>query len=188
MLTTGNSPDGRPRLRTGLAVLAALAASACVVQPPAPRTVAVPVPPPQKIFVYPNNGQSPEQTDRDRYECHEWAVHETGVDPTRDANPYERVVVQPPASPPGSNTAAGAIAGGILGAILGGPREAGAGLVFGAATGAIVGSAADANAQAQAQRMTQEQAMQAQAQGEARLDTYRRAFGACMTGRGYTVT
>jgi hypothetical protein len=178
-------------LRAGAIFAAGLALCACVTPPP--RTVAVPAPPPpqpQKIFVYPNNGQSPEQTDRDRYECHNWAVHETGVDPSRpDAPPYERVVVQP-ANPPGSGTAVGAIGGAILGSILAGPRNAGAGLVLGAATGAIVGSAADANAQAQARQaqaqINQETAAQIAAD-RARADSYRRALSACLQGRGYTV-
>ena len=52
--------------------------SACVTPPP--RTYAVPAPPPQRVFVYPAHGQSPEQTERDRYECHTWAVQQTGVD------------------------------------------------------------------------------------------------------------
>ena len=174
------------------ALAAGLILTACVTPPP--RTVAVPVPPPpppQRIYVYPNNGQSAEQTDRDRYECHVWAVHETGVDPSRpDAPAYERVVVQPTA-PPGTGTAVGAIGGAILGSIIAGPRNAGAGLVLGAATGAIVGTAADANAQAQAQaqsQQTQAQINAAAAAGRARADSYRRALGACLQGRGYTVT
>jgi hypothetical protein len=173
-------------IHRGVLVLAsALATAACVAPPP--RTVVVPPPPPQKIFVYPSNGQSPQQTDRDRYECHVWAVQQTGVDPSRpDANPYERVVVQP-ANPPGSGTAVGAITGAVLGSIIAGPNNAGAGLVLGAASGAIIGSAADANAQAQA-HMTQQQINQAQAAGRARADSYRRALGACLQGRGYTVT
>jgi hypothetical protein len=175
--------------RTGLRLAVPLAApvllAACVTPPP--RTVAVPAPPPQRVFVYPANGQTPEQTERDRYECHVWAVQQTGVDPSRaDASAYERVIVQP-ANPPGSGTAAGAIGGAILGAIIAGPRNAGAGLVIGGATGAIVGSAADANAQAQAQQ-TQAQINQSAAAGRARADSYRRAIGACLHGRGYTVT
>jgi hypothetical protein len=172
-------------LRAGTMLAAGLVLAACVTPPP--RVVAVPAPPPpqpQKLFVYPNNGQSPEQTERDRYECHNWAVQQTGVDPSRpDAPPYERVVVQP-ANPPGSGTA-------ILGSILAGPRNAGAGLVLGAATGAIVGSAADANAQAQARQaqaqINQETAAQIAAE-RARADSYRRALGACLQGRGYTVS
>lgn len=168
-----------------LPFVAALGLTACVTPPP--RTVAVPAPAPQKIFVYPSNGQSAEQTDRDRYECHVWAVQQTGVDPSRaDASPYERVVVEP-ANPPGSGTAVGAIGGAILGALIAGPRNAGAGLVIGGATGAIVGTASDANAQQQA-RMTQQQLNQSAATGRARADSYRRALGACLQGRGYTIS
>lgn len=35
-----------------------------------------------ELFVYPKNGQSDEQRDRDRYECYTWAVDQTGYDPT----------------------------------------------------------------------------------------------------------
>src|SRR5580704_1274919 len=178
-----------PRLLSGvrlaLAVGVTVLLAACVTPPP--RTYAVPAPPPQRVFVYPANGQSPEQTERDRYECHVWAVQQTGVDPSRaDASAYERVVVQP-ANPPGSGAVAGAIGGAIIGSIIGGPRNAGAGLLIGGATAAIVGSAADANAQQQAQQ-TQAQINQSAAAGRARGDAYRRAIGACLQGRGYTVT
>ncbi|HEX3915361.1 MAG TPA: hypothetical protein VHW71_17825 [Steroidobacteraceae bacterium] len=157
--------------------------TACVTPPP--RTYAIPAPPPERVFVYPAHGQSPEQTERDRYECHNWAVQQTGVDPSR-ADAYQRVIVQP-STPPGANAVGGAIAGAIIGSIIGGPRNAGAGLVLGGATGAIVGSAADANAQQQAHQ-TQQQINETAAQGRARADAYRRAIGACLQGRGYTVT
>lgn len=39
----------------------------------------------QNIFVYPQQGQSTEQIDMDRYECHLWAVGQSGFDPSRDA-------------------------------------------------------------------------------------------------------
>jgi hypothetical protein len=161
--------------------------TACVTPPPRVYRAPAAPPPPQRVFVYPAHGQSPDQTERDRYECHLWAVQQTGVDPSRaDANAYERVIVQP-STPPGANTAGGAVAGAILGAIIAGPRNAGAGLVLGGATGAIVGSAADANAQAQAQQ-TQQQINMSASEGRARADAYRRAIGACLQGRGYTVT
>jgi predicted lipid-binding transport protein (Tim44 family) len=180
------SPGSLAGLRFAVpTAVAVLFLGACVAPPP--RTVAVPSPPPQRVFVYPANGQSAEQTERDRYECHLWAVQQTGVDPSRaDANAYERVVVQP-ANPPGSGTAVGLIGGAILGSIIGGPRNAGAGAIIGGATGAVIGSASDANAQAQA-HMTQQQINQAASAGRARADSYRRAIGACLTGRGYTVT
>ena len=162
-----------------------LALGACVSPPP--RKVAVPAPPPEKIFVYPSNGQSAEQTARDRYECHVWAVQQTGVDPSRaDANSYERVVVEP-ANPPGSGTAVGAIGGALLGALIGGPRNAGAGLLLGGATGAVIGTAADASAEEHAHQ-TQAQLNASMAAGHARADSYRRALGACLQGRGYTIS
>jgi hypothetical protein len=186
-MRSNRSPRLARALRCGTVLAVGLGLAACVTPPP-PRVVAVPPPPPpQRIFVYPSNGQSPEQTDRDRYECHVWAVQQTGVDPSRpDANPYARVVVQP-ATPPGANTAAGAFTGAILGALIAGPRNAGAGLVLGGATGAVIGSAADANAQAQA-RQTQQQINQSAAAGRAQADSYRRALGACLQGRGYTIS
>lgn len=36
-----------------------------------------------QIFVYPKNGQSDEQTAKDRYECYRWAADQTGFDPTK---------------------------------------------------------------------------------------------------------
>jgi hypothetical protein len=35
------------------------------------------------VFLYPRNGQSEAQQQNDRYECHGWAVNQTGFDPTR---------------------------------------------------------------------------------------------------------
>jgi membrane protease subunit (stomatin/prohibitin family) len=81
----------------------------------------------------------------------------------------------------------GAVGGAILGALIAGPRNAGAGLLIGGATGALVGTAADASAQQQAQQ-TQAQINQSAAAGRARADTYRRALGACLEGRGYTIS
>jgi hypothetical protein len=38
---------------------------------------------PDTVFVYPRNGQSQQQQDGDRYECHSWAASQSGFDPTR---------------------------------------------------------------------------------------------------------
>ncbi len=174
---------GSRMLRYATPVVAAALLSACV-QPV--RTVAVPPPPPPaRLFVYPANGQSPDQLAKDRYECHNWAVQQTGVDPTRPgAGPYERVVVAPA---PGAGTATGLIGGAIIGSILAGPRASGFGAVVGGATGAIIGSSADQQAQAQAQQ-TQQQIYQQQAVDRANANAYRRAITTCLTARGYTVS
>ncbi|HTX25227.1 MAG TPA: DUF6515 family protein [Steroidobacteraceae bacterium] len=44
-----------------------------------------PGPPPgpnHQLFIYPRNGQTPDQQSRDQYECHTWASSQTGFDPT----------------------------------------------------------------------------------------------------------
>ncbi|HMD75650.1 MAG TPA: hypothetical protein VKG05_17430 [Steroidobacteraceae bacterium] len=170
-------------LRYTTLVAAAAFLSACV-EPV--RTVAVPPPPPPpRLFIYPANGQSPDQLARDHYECHTWAVQQTGIDPSRPgAVPYERVVVGPA---PGSGTATGLVGGAIVGSILAGPRDSGIGALFGAATGAIIGSSADQQAQAQSQQ-AQQQINQQQAVDRANANAYRRAISTCLIGRGYTVS
>jgi hypothetical protein len=35
------------------------------------------------VYVYPKNGQSESQQSTDRYECHAWAVQQSGFDPTK---------------------------------------------------------------------------------------------------------
>ena len=175
------------RFRFGAPLGAALLLAGCVTPPPTRAVSDAPLPPTQRIFVYPASGQSAEQTDRDRYDCHLWAVEQTGFDPSRaDAYPDERVLVQP-ATPPGAGTVVGAIGGAILGSMIAGPGDAGAGLVLGGATGAIIGSASDANAQAQA-RQTQGEINQGVYARRTRADAYRRAIGACLKGRGYSVS
>jgi len=53
------------------------AASAPADAPPQPAP-----PVTHQMFVYPGNGQSQEQQSKDQYECHTWAVGQTGFDPT----------------------------------------------------------------------------------------------------------
>lgn len=50
-------------------------------QPPAARVQTVPERL-TEVFVYPSQGQSEMQLDRDRYECHLWSVDQTQFDPS----------------------------------------------------------------------------------------------------------
>jgi Family of unknown function (DUF6515) len=76
----------------GYTVVAPPPANVVVLQPP-PTTVVVPPPPPapppgniaqgpDQLFIYPRQGQGEQQQATDRYECHRWAVSQTGYDPT----------------------------------------------------------------------------------------------------------
>jgi hypothetical protein len=38
-----------------------------------------------EVYAYPKSGQSDEQQATDRYECHKWAVAQSGFDPTHGA-------------------------------------------------------------------------------------------------------
>jgi hypothetical protein len=37
----------------------------------------------ERLFIYPRKGQSEQQQANDRYQCHQWAVGQTGYDPTQ---------------------------------------------------------------------------------------------------------
>jgi hypothetical protein len=53
--------------------------------PPPPSASGAPIggsPVGDNLFVYPRNGQTAEQQANDRYECHRWAVDQSGFDPT----------------------------------------------------------------------------------------------------------
>ncbi len=50
--------------------------------PPPPGSGPPPAPASHELFVYPKNGQSPDQQAKDEYECHTWASSQTGFDPT----------------------------------------------------------------------------------------------------------
>ena len=161
----------------------------CVAAPP-PRPAPPPPPPPPvqtTIYAYPTNGQSAEQQDRDRYDCYQWAIQQTGFDPSSPTvPPHDRVQVVggPPAVPPGAGVAAGAVTGGVLGALAAGPRDAGAGLLVGAILGGIVGGAAEnaqdqAAAQAQANAQVAAQQRQQNIAIERKAADFKRAAGAC---------
>jgi hypothetical protein len=57
---------------------------AYVVSEPPPEQQVVPESEiPRDLFIYPKQGQSREQQDSDRYECHRWSVEQTGFDPSQ---------------------------------------------------------------------------------------------------------
>ena len=135
----------------------------------------------QQPIIYPAKGQTPEQQAKDQGECSVWATQTTGVNPAQLA---QQAANQPTASGPQGErvrgAAGGAAGGAIIGAIAG---DTGKGAAIGAATGVMVGGARQRrSSQAQAQ---QQQASQQQIQTS--LNTYNRAYGACLEGRGYTI-
>ena len=133
-----------------------------------------------QLVVYPAKGQDEAQQSADKGECNQWAIKETGVDPVQLAG------MGTPA-PSGGNdgkvvrgAARGAIAGVAIGAIAG---DAGKGAAIGATAGGL-GGVARGRRQNQAEHNN---AVQAQQQQQAALQRYEKAYGACLTGKGYSV-
>ncbi len=161
-------------LSTGLVL------SACVTAPESAAPTAQ-LPPTPDVEFFPKHGQSRQQQDRDRYECHLWAVKKSGYDP--GAEPRQPRVPRQPASTDGSGAVAGAIIGGALGAASSGRHEdRGFNTALGAAAGAMIGAASDE----ERRRAAQHQAYM-NARMDERVMRYRRAMTACLEGRGYTV-
>ncbi|MDB6090128.1 MAG: hypothetical protein JWN85_2912 [Gammaproteobacteria bacterium] len=161
----------------------------CVEQPQ--RRVYAPPPvdkPNTDVYAYPLHNQTPDQQERDRYECNLWAVKQSGFDPSGpNVPPHDRYRVVAAGPPPGTGTAVGAFTGAILGAAVSGPRDAGAGLLLGAVAGGLLGNASDQARQQQTQQVVASQDRQQVAAIEQRASNYRRAIGACLDARGYSV-
>jgi hypothetical protein len=133
----------------------------------------------QAPVIYPAKGQTPQQQASDDGACHAWAKQTTGIDPLAAAQ-------TPPPAPSGAATGGGERVGGAARGALGGlaigaiAGDAGQG----AAIGAVVGTMAGGHRARQNQAAQQQQV---QGQQQQQLQTYYRAYGACMEGRGYTI-
>ena len=132
-----------------------------------------------KPIAYPAKGQSQSQQQQDDGYCYSWAKSKTGIDPAAVAG-------SPPPAPSGpavgggervGGAARGALGGAVIGGIAG---DAGKGAAAGAAVGTMAGGhrARENRRNAQAN---------AQSQQSGAMNTYYRAYSACMQGRGYTI-
>jgi hypothetical protein len=140
----------------------------------------------QDPIVYPAKGQSQEQTEKDKFECYQWAKGQTGFDPM--AAPTASTP-PPPDQAPTSSVGKGALGGAALGALVGGIADGnwGHGAAYGAAAGGLFGGVRKHRQEEEnAQRQDQWAQQQAQ-QYQQKRHTYNRAYSACLEGRGYTV-
>lgn len=134
----------------------------------------------QDIFVYPAQGQTQAQLDKDKYECHTWAVQQTGFDPSRPAPAPSQAYAAPQGNQVLGGAARGAAVGAIGGAIGG---NAGKGAAIGAAAGGLIGAMRRNDQMRQQQNYYQQQSYADSAQ----RDSYNRALAACLQARGYSV-
>ena len=189
-------------MRNRLAVLAVFAAvPALAAQEPAPApqaapaAQAAPAPPPAApkpaslgLIVYPGSGQDAAKQGADENECYSWARQQTGIDPTAAT---QAAAVEAPKGGAVKGAARGAARGAAVGAVsderhIGdeGSLDAGEGAAAGAAAGAAKGRRAQKKAGKQAEAQAQQTA---QTQDAGAKDTFKKAWGACLEGRGYNV-
>ena len=117
--------------------------------------------PSTNVAVYPAKGQSVDQQARDAGECQTWAKQNSGYDPAVET-----------AKGAGVGLAVGALAGAATGAAIGAASgNVGRGAAVGAVVGGVGGTAVGAGYQYSKTK-----------------DGYDRAYSACMTGRGYSVS
>jgi len=157
------------------------------------------------MYVYPMANQSPYQELADQNECYESAKQQTGFDPKIPPPPglsaqQEQAAQQAAAqqgakdAPKGQALIGGAVGAGggaAIGAIAG---NAGEGAAIGAVAGLIAGRIRHRRAEEQAAKQAaQQQAVAQQAsqvqiidQQQAGLNSFRRAFSACMGARHYS--
>jgi hypothetical protein len=156
------------------------------------------------VFVFGKNGQTPDQQLKDESECYGAARQMSGIDPKAPPAPgktdEQKAAEQKEAAENAeqvrgarvAGAARGAAGGAAIGAIAGDTgKGAGAGAVAGTMRGGMQQRQANAALQKQAaakaaakQETEEEQIKAAHSQG---LDTFQRAFEACMDARGYSV-
>ena len=132
----------------------------------------------QKPIAYPAKGQTSQQKQKDDKECLAWAKQDTGIDPKAASAPPPQ---QTGPAVGGGERVRGAARGAVGGAVIGGiAGDAGTGAAVGAAAGTMAGGA-------RARKNQAAQNEQAKQQQQEALNTYYRAYAACMEGRGYTI-
>ncbi|NME69612.1 glycine zipper domain-containing protein [Flammeovirga aprica] len=133
------------------------------------------------LFAFPSQGQDQAKQDADELECYKWAMLQTGYDPI---NPPQIQAKKADTSADGTavvGAAGGAAAGATIGAIAG---DAGKGAAIGAVAGGLRGRRAKKYGDAVEQAHNNQEAA---AQQKALSDNFKKAFSACMTGKGYSI-
>lgn len=146
----------------------------------APAAAPAPKPAELGMFVYPGSAQDAAQQSKDESECYAWARQQTNIDPMAAPAPVQAAEVPKGGAVKGA--ARGAAAGAVVGEIHDGDASSGAGT--GAAVGAMKGRRAQKKAEKQAEAQTEQKA---QAQTATTKDTFKKAWGACLEGRKYSV-
>ena len=120
------------------------------------------------LFVYPAKGQTPEKQKKDEQECYTWAKNQTGFDPLTTAAPNADSAAKAAKEQTAQATQGSAVKGAAVGAAAGG----------------VGGRAGKKRAEKEAAAAGGNAAV---AESNQKLDTFKKAAGTCLEGRGYTL-
>jgi len=135
----------------------------------------------QELFIYPANGQSTEQQDKDKFECYNWARNDTGFDPMA----LPTTSSAPPSGQKKSGGAVrGALGGAALGVVLG---DSGRSATRGAVAGGLIGGVRQSSKNTRTEQKRSDWEQRESANYANTRNNYNRAYSACLEGRGYTV-
>jgi outer membrane lipoprotein SlyB len=139
----------------------------------------------QEPIIYPKKKQSPQQMEKDKYDCYQWAKKETGFDPM---GPVTASTPPPVKETTKASAGRGAVGGGLVGVGVGALMSApGKGAAIGAASGALIGGVRRKKHEDQQDQKEQQWAQQEAADQQQKRNYYNRAFSACMEARDYTI-
>jgi hypothetical protein len=133
------------------------------------------------LYVFPAKDQKPDQQATDEQACYSWAVQQSGIDPLNMQATKPDSVAKGPDGSAVKGAAKGAVAGVAIGAIAG---DAGKGAAIGAAAGGMKGASGSKKKQAQ---QAEDAKKKAAATDQAKIDSFKKAYSACLEGKGYTV-
>jgi hypothetical protein len=133
------------------------------------------------IYVFPAKDQKADQQAKDEQACYSWAVQQSGVDPLNMLATKPDSVAKGPDGSAVKGAAKGAVAGVAIGAIAG---DAGKGAAIGAAAGGMKGASGSKKKQAQQEGEAKKKAAAAD---QAKIDSFKKAYSACLEGKGYSV-
>ena len=131
-----------------------------------------------ELMIYPKEGQSPEQQEKDKFECYGWAKNESGFDPMAPPTATE---APPKQQAPKGGVLRGAARGAVVGEIVDDDHQTGA------KAGAAIGGmrrADQKHKEAQAQQQWEEEQQQIYAE---KRNRYNRAYSVCLEARDYSV-
>ena len=140
----------------------------------------------QELFIFPAQGQTQQQTEKDKFECYGWAKQQSGFDPMA---PPTASSPPPQKEAPKGGAFRGAARGALLGAVVGeiADDDAGKGAAVGAAAGGLFGGMRKRD-QTRQQQHSQDQWEQQQVSNYSQQrSSYNRAYTACLEAKGYTV-